>query len=173
MGRTMADNQGMRSLCIKYYEYYRCKYLANLEKDPASKNSVKDLEAICVIWTVIIQFGGHSSETLFQGYTLQQLVDAVFGLVDVKQEERQFWDFYLQGNLLSTLIGGPSNLEAAREWALTWEKTHLSVFVNPGEVIHVQLKPRARAPISGAASKQHFESFLSCTTAYCLLALWT
>ena len=83
-------------------------------------------------------------------------MDAVFEFVKIKEDERQFWDFYLQGTLLSKQIGDCRNFEAAESWGILWKEIFLPVFVSCDEVVNVQLTPQPHAPISGAAGTHFF-----------------
>ena len=135
-----ADNTGLRSLCIHYHNHFKTQYL---KKNPDCEDlSIKNL-AESIFWVVQIKIGDTTSETLFQGDRLQQLVDAVFEYVEVKAQDRRSWAFHLQGSLLAEPIGDYyKDFSADKKWGLTWNSICLPVLVNRGEIINVELTPK-------------------------------
>ena len=134
----------MRSLCIHCHNHFRTQYL---QKNPECEDpSIKNLPAESLFWVVQIKVGDITSETLFQGDRLQQLVDAVFEYVEVKAQDRRSWAFHLQGSLLAEPIGDYyKDFSADKKWGLTWNSICLRVLVNCGEVINVELTPKGSA----------------------------
>ena len=158
-----ADNAGLRSVCIQFYEQNRTQYL---QDNPGCRDSfIKDIIANDLFWILNIKIGDITSEVLFQGWSLQQLVDAVFEHVEVKAHNRRSWTFLLQGSLLSEPIGDYTRNFTwdsccnCKSWCLSWDKIRLPVLVPSGEMINVELIPKNPAS-SSAVSAGLFASWL-------------
>ena len=153
---STADNKGLRSLSIQHHENVRLQYLAgNTDCDGDEIN----MQAQERFWIVNIKFGGQTSENLFEGWSLQQLVDAVFEFGGVNGEWWMSWDLYLQGSLLSMTIGNyDENFSGNKDWCLMWDNIKVSSFVACGEVINIRLYPKVSASIF--AGKIHCKYFL-------------
>ena len=140
------DNKGMRLMCMKYYDERKKQYLRTW---PGSEDKAVQTSPLAnadkLFWIVNISIGKMTSERLFQGHSLHQLVDAVYEFADMRSEEQKSWDFYLQGSLLSQWIGKFRPIfTVAQHWGMTWGEVRLSDLACPGEVIHVQLMPRSQ-----------------------------
>ena len=149
--KTTADNTGLRSLYIQHHEHYRTQHLK--DNPDCDDIHIKHLPADDLFWRVNTKIGEITSETLFQGYTLQQLVDAGFEYVDVKAQDRRAWAFYLQKRLLSESIGNyEKNFKGDKGWGVTWNMIRLGVLVTRGEIVDVELIPRVPATSSAGAT---------------------
>ena len=161
--KTMADNTGLRSLYIQHHEHFRTQHLK--DNPDCDDIHIKHLPADNLFWTVKIKIGDITSETLFQGHSLQQLVDAVFEYVDVEAQDRRAWAFQLQGSLLSESIGSyEKNFTGDKRWGATWNMIRLGVFVTRGEIVNVELTPRVPATSSAGASHSNtYETAINVT----------
>ena len=156
----------MRLLFAAYWEREKEKRLSqedddsdhesdNARKDGVDIDELEEMDGLDLFWVTSISYEVHDRRgqtskpleskfleirRMFQGQSLQHLLDAAFKAANVPPGQQKLWDVYLEKELLLDPIG-----EAIYGWSLTWDNLCLRNLYAAGDEIHIQLRRKEKA----------------------------